>query len=233
MLDVAHIDTYYGKIQAIKDISFSVREREVVVVLGANGHGKSTLLKTICGLLPPASGTIELNGKRIDHLPMHRIVGLGVVYVPEENNLFQDLTVWENLLLGAYNSNARKDKEKNAQMVFELFPRLRERRNQIASTLSGGERKMLAMGRGLMSSAKLFSVDEPSVGLAPLVKMEVFKKIKEINQERGLTVILVEQEVESTLAISDRGYVMRDGRIVYEDLSQNLSIDIIQKQYLT
>ncbi len=232
MLDVAHVDTFYGRIHAIKDISLSVKEKEVVAVLGANGHGKSTLLKTICGLLAPASGTIEFNGRRINRLPMHRIVELGVVYVPEEKNLFQDLTVRENLLLGAYNSNARKEKEKNFETVFALFPRLKERQTQIASTLSGGERQMLAMGRGLMSSAKLFSVDEPSVGLAPILKLEVFRKIKEINTERGLTVILVEQEVESTLAISDRGYVMRDGRIVHEDASSNLSIDIIQKQYL-
>jgi len=233
MLEVNRINTFYGRIHALKEVSFLAREGEVVAVLGANGHGKSTLLKTICGLLTPLSGEIHFNGQRLNHLPMHRIVELGMVYVPEEKNLFLDLTVRENLLLGAYNSRARKEKEKSFQMVFELFPRLEERQNQVASTLSGGERQMLAMGRGLMASARLISVDEPSVGLAPRLKLEVFSKIKEINKERGLTVILVEQEVESTLTISDRGYIMKDGRIVHEDLSRNLSIETIQKQYLT
>src|SRR5271157_1228959 len=171
MLEVTRINTFYGKIHALKEVSFSAREGEVVAVLGANGHGKSTLLKTICGLLTPLSGEINFNGYRLNHLPMHRIVELGMVYVPEEKNLFLDLTVRENLLLGAYNSRARKEKEKNFQMVFELFPRLKERQNQVSSTLSGGERQMLAMGRGLMASAKLISVDEPSVGLAPKLKM--------------------------------------------------------------
>jgi len=233
MLEVNRINAYYGKIHALKEISFSAREGEVVAVLGANGHGKSTLLKTICGLLTPASGEIDFNGYRLNHLPMHKIVELGMVYVPEEKNLFLDLTVRENLLLGAYNPRARKEKKGNFQMVFELFPRLQERQGQVASTLSGGERQMLAMGRGLMASAKLLSVDEPSVGLAPRLKSEVFSKIKEINKQRGLTVILVEQEVASTLAISDRGYIMKDGRIVHEDLSSNLSIETIQRQYLT
>jgi branched-chain amino acid transport system ATP-binding protein len=232
MLEVTRINTFYGKIHALKEVSFVAKEGEVVAVLGANGHGKSTLLKTICGLLTPLSGEINFNGHRLNHLPMHKIVELGMVYVPEEKNLFLDMTVRENLLLGAYNSRARKEKEENFQMVFELFPRLKERQNQVSSTLSGGERQMLAMGRGLMASAKLISVDEPSVGLAPKLKLEVFSKIKEINKERGLTVILVEQEVESTLAISDRGYIMKDGRIVYEDLSRNLSIEAIQRQYL-
>jgi branched-chain amino acid transport system ATP-binding protein len=232
MLEVNRINTFYGKIHALKEVSFFAKEGEIVAVLGANGHGKSTLLKTICGLLTPLSGEIDFNGQRINHWPMYQIVELGIVYVPEEKNLFQDLTVRENLLLGGYNSRARKEKEKNFQMVYDLFPRLKERENQIASTLSGGERQMLAMGRGLMASAKLILVDEPSVGLAPKLKLEVFSKVKEINKERGLTVILVEQEVESTLAISDRGYIMKDGRIIHEDLSQNLSIETIQRQYL-
>jgi branched-chain amino acid transport system ATP-binding protein len=232
MLNVKDINVYYGEVHALRAISFSLQEGEIVAFLGANGHGKSTLLKSICGLLKPAGGRVEFMGRRIDHLPMHKIVELGVVYVPEEKHLFPDLTVEENLLLGAYNSRARKQKEENYQFVYNLFPRLNERRKQVASTLSGGERQMLALGRGLMSSAKLIAIDEPSVGLAPIIKKEVFAKIKEINQRQELTVIIVEQEVESTLAISDRGYIMKDGRIVHEDVSKNLSIDIIQKQYL-
>jgi len=232
MLQVERVNTFYGKIHALKDISLTVKEGEIVAVLGANGHGKSTLLKTVCGLLPPNSGDILFCGTRINNLPMHKVVKMGIVYVPEEKNLFQDLTVKENLLLGAYNSRARKDREKNLNTVMELFPRLGEREHQIVATLSGGERQMLAMGRGLMSSARLILIDEPSVGLAPSLKADVFKKIREINRERRITVILVEQEVASTLAISDRGYVMKDGRIVYEDESSNISIEIIQKLYL-
>jgi branched-chain amino acid transport system ATP-binding protein len=232
MLEVHKINTFYGEVHALKDVSFTVEDGEVVAFLGANGHGKSTLLKTVCGLLPPSTGHIEFNGRRINHLPMHKIVERGIVYVPEEKHLFPDLTVRENLLMGAYIARARKEREKNCEMVFELFPVLEKRQNQIASTLSGGERQMLTIGRGLMSSAQLMAIDEPSVGLAPRLKMEVFDKIKEINEQQGLTIILVEQEVESTLAISDRGYVMKDGRIVFEDKSNNLSIDVIQKQYL-
>jgi branched-chain amino acid transport system ATP-binding protein len=232
MLNVRNVNTYYGNVRALRDIDFSVQKSEIVALLGANGHGKSTFLKTICGLLRAATGVIELEGIPIGNLPMHKIVNMGLVYVPEEKNLFQDLTVRENLLLGAYIKRARKEKTDNYRMVFDLFPRLKERENQIASTLSGGERQMLAMGRGLMSSAKILAIDEPSVGLAPIVKIDVFKKIKDLNQQRGLTIILVEQEVESTLAISDRGYVMKDGRITHSDKSENLSIDTIQRQYL-
>ena len=232
MLDVNQINAFYGKFHALKDISFRIEDGELVVFLGANGHGKSTLLKTICGLIPSSTGYIKFNGTTINNLPMHKIVEMGVVYIPEEKHLFPDLTVKENLLLGAYNRRARKEKEKAYQFVFGLFPRLEERQRQIASTLSGGERQMLAIGRGLMSNAKLMAIDEPSVGLAPIVKIEVFQKIKEINQQQGLTIILVEQEVESSLAISRKGFVMKDGRIVLEDESRNLSIELIQKQYL-
>lgn len=232
MLEVHEINTFYGEVHALKDVSFTVEDGEVVAFLGANGHGKSTLLKTVCGLLSPSTGYIEFNGRRINNLPTHKIVESGIVYVPEEKHLFPDLTVKENLLMGAYIARARKEREKNCEMIFELFPVLEKRQNQIASTLSGGERQMLTIGRGLMSSAQLMAIDEPSVGLAPRLKVEVFDKIKEINEQQGLTIILVEQEVESTLAISDRGYVMRDGRIVFEDKSNNLSIDVIQKQYL-
>lgn len=232
MLDVSRINTFYGKFHALKDISFRVEEGKLVVFLGANGHGKSTLLKTICGLIPTTTGHIKFNGNILNHFPIHKIVEMGVVYIPEEKHLFPDLTVKENLLLGAYNRRARKEKEKRYQFVFTFFPRLEERQHQIASTLSGGERQMLAIGRGLMSNAKLMAIDEPSVGLAPIVKVEVFQKIKEINQNQGLTIILVEQEVESSLAISQKGFVMKDGRIVLENESKNLSIELIQKQYL-
>jgi branched-chain amino acid transport system ATP-binding protein len=232
MLEVHEVNTFYGKFHALKDISFRVENGEVAVFLGANGHGKSTLLKTICGLIPPSTGYVKFNGTPINILPMHKIVEMGVVYIPEEKHLFPDLTVKENLLLGAYNKRARKERETRYQFVFGLFPRLEERQHQIASTLSGGERQMLAIGRGLMSHAKLMAIDEPSVGLAPIVKAEVFHKIKEINQQQSLTIILVEQEVESSLAISRKGFVMKDGRIVLEDDSKNLTIELIQKQYL-
>ena len=232
MLEVHQVNAFYGKFHALKDISFRVGEGEVAVFLGANGHGKSTLLKTICGLIPASTGHIRFHGATISHLPMHKIVEAGVVYIPEEKHLFPDLTVRENLLLGAYNKRARREREKSYQFVYGLFPRLEERQHQVASTLSGGERQMLAIGRGLMSHAKLMAIDEPSVGLAPIVKVEVFHKIKEINQQQGLTIMLVEQEVESSLAISRKGFVMKDGRIVLEDESKNLTIDLIQKQYL-
>jgi len=232
MLEVHEVNTFYGKFHALKDISFRVEDGEVAVFLGANGHGKSTLLKTICGLIPSSTGYVKFNGTAINNLPMHKIVEMGVVYIPEEKHLFPDLTVKENLLLGAYNKRARKERETRYQFVFGLFPRLEERQHQIASTLSGGERQMLAIGRGLMSHAKLMAIDEPSVGLAPIVKAEVFHKIKEINQQQSLTIILVEQEVESSLAISRKGFVMKDGRIVLEDDSKNLTIELIQKQYL-
>ena len=232
MLEVHEVNTFYGKFHALKDISFRVEDGEVAVFLGANGHGKSTLLKTICGLIPPSTGYVKFNSTTINILPMHKIVEMGVVYIPEEKHLFPDLTVKENLLLGAYNKRARKERETRYQFVFGLFPRLEERQHQIASTLSGGERQMLAIGRGLMSHAKLMAIDEPSVGLAPIVKAEVFHKIKEINQQQSLTIILVEQEVESSLAISRKGFVMKDGRIVLEDDSKNLTIELIQKQYL-
>lgn len=232
MLDIKSIDTYYGDFHVLKEISFFVRKKEIVVLLGANGHGKSTILKTVCGLISPSSGVIELNGTPIQGLPIYKIVDMGLVYVPEERHLFPDLTVNENLLLGAYIPRARKVKDKNFRMVFELFPRLQERKDQIASTLSGGERQMLALGRGLMSSAQLMAIDEPSVGLAPILKKGVFDKIKEINEQQDLTIILVEQDVESSLAISSRGYVIKDGKIVYDDEAGELSVDIIQKQYL-
>jgi len=232
MLEVHDINTYYGKFHALKDVSFTVQEGKFAVFLGANGHGKSTLLKTVCGLVPSSTGYIKFDGIEINHLPMHKIVEMGIVYIPEEKHLFPDLTVKENLLLGAYNARARKHKEKNYKLVFELFPRLEERQNQIALTLSGGERQMLAIGRGLMSHAKLMGIDEPSIGLAPKLKIEVFEKIEEINKQQGLTLLLVEQEVESSLMISDKGYIMKDGRIVHEDESKNLTIDLIQKQYL-
>ena len=232
MLEVHNINTYYGKFHALKYISFTVQEGKFVVFLGANGHGKSTLLKTVSGLIPSSTGYIKFDGVEINHLPMHKIVEMGIVYIPEEKHLFPDLTVRENLLLGAYNARARKEKGKNYKLVFKLFPRLEERQNQIALTLSGGERQMLAIGRGLMSHAKLMAIDEPSMGLAPKLKMEVFEKIKEINKQQGLTLLLVEQEVEFSLMISDKGYIMKDGRIVHEDESKNLTIELIQKQYL-
>jgi branched-chain amino acid transport system ATP-binding protein len=232
MLQVSEINTYYGRFHVLKNISFIVEDREIVVFLGANGHGKSTLLKTICGLIQPSTGSITFQGIAIHNKPMHKIVEMGIIYIPEERHLFPDLTVQENLLLGAYNQRARKERQIKYQLVFDLFPKLKERKNQIASTLSGGERQMLAIGRGLMSNAKLMAIDEPSLGLAPIVKKEVFQKIKEINEQQGLTILLVEQEIESSLAISRKGFVIKDGRIVLQNESKYLTIDLIRKQYL-
>lgn len=233
MLDIENVNTFYGKFHILKDVSLSVQRGELIAILGANGHGKSTLMKTICGLIRPAKGRITFDGCEIsEKVPMHKIVEMGLVYIPEERHLFQDLTVRENLLLGAYISRGRKEISRRYDLVYSLFPRLKERHHQIAATLSGGERQMLAIGRGLMAKAKLMEIDEPSMGLSPILKKEVFKKIEEINKKRGVTIMLVEQEVEATLAISNRGYVMRDGRIVLGEECRKLSIDIIQKQYL-
>jgi len=232
MLKVNNINTFYGQFQALHNVSFKIKDGELAVFLGSNGHGKSTLLKTICGLLSPFSGQIEFNGHLINKLKIHNIVKLGIVYVPEEGHLFPELTVKENLLMGAYNRRARKDRYRNEQLVYSIFTRLEERKHQLASTLSGGERQMLAMGRGLMASATLMAIDEPSMGLAPILKKSVFKKIKQINDEEGLTIILVEQEVEASLDISDKAFVLREGKIVLSEDSSKICIETIQKHYL-
>ena len=215
MLEVDRIDTYYGEFQALKEVSLNVREGELVVVFGPNGHGKSTLLKTICGLLTPASGYVKFDGEQIDGMPTEKIVGMGMVYIAEDRHLFPDMTVLGNLKLGAYSAHARPKETENLDYVFQLFPRLKDWRKRNASTLSGGEARMLAIGRGLMAEARFLAIDEPSLGLAPMVRRDVFRTIKEIN-ETGISVLLVEQSVTQISEMADRTYLMEDGRIVFE-----------------
>jgi len=224
MLDVKNIDVYYGDAQALWDVSFSVNQGEIVTLVGSNGAGKSTTLKAISGLVPPSSGEILLEGNRIDRTPAHRIVELGVAQIPEGRRLWPGLSVQENLELGAYIPAARAMRAETMEWVFQLFPLLRKRRTQLAGTLSGGEQQMLAIGRGLLSRPKLLILDEPSLGLAPLLVGEVFETIQKINGE-GMTILLVEQNVNHALAISNRGYVLETGRIVISGSGKELLAD--------
>ena len=216
MLEVNKINSFYGELQVLYDVSLSVSDGESVVVFGPNGHGKSTLLKTICGLHTVASGSIKFNGEEMSKLDSSKIVERGVVYVAEDRHLFTEMTVLENLKLGAFNTNARTKEAENLHYVLELFPRLKQRIDKPALTLSGGEGRMLAFGRGLMSNAKFLAVDEPSLGLAPKLRVEVFEKISEINKERGISILMVEQDITEASMYSDKIYLVEDGRIVFE-----------------
>jgi branched-chain amino acid transport system ATP-binding protein len=224
MLDVEKINVFYDDAQALWDISFKVDQGEIVTLVGSNGSGKSTTLKAISGLVPPSSGEIRLEGIRIDHVPAHRIVEMGIAQIPEGRRLWPGLSVLENLELGAYTKGARAVREESLAYVFKLFPRLHERRMQLAGTLSGGEQQMLAIGRGLLSKPKLLILDEPSLGLAPFLVDEVFETIQKINRE-GTTILLVEQNVNYGLAISNRGYVLETGRIVLSGTGKELLDD--------
>jgi len=224
MLDVKNIDVYYGDAQALWDVSFSVNQGEIVTLVGSNGAGKSTTLKAISGLVPPSSGEILLEGTRIDRAPAHSIVEMGIAQIPEGRRLWPGLSVQENLELGAYIPAARAIRGETMEWVFQLFPLLRKRRSQLAGTLSGGEQQMLAIGRGLLSRPKLLILDEPSLGLAPLLVDEVFETIQKINGE-GMTILLVEQNVNVALAISNRGYVLETGRIVISGSGKELLAD--------
>ncbi|MCF8067436.1 MAG: ABC transporter ATP-binding protein [Desulfobacterales bacterium] len=215
MLEVKGIDSYYGHFRVLKNVFLKVEKGEFVVLLGANGHGKSTLLKTICGIMNPTAGHIIFDGQEIHNLIIEQIVEMGLVYIPEERNLFPEMTVMENLILGAHNSNARKEEAKNLDYVFELFPQLKLLEKQLCSGLSGGEQRMVAIGRGLMSSAKFLAVDEPSMGLAPNLTDQVFKTLSEVNKT-GVGVLLVEQSINKVLEYADRVYVLDDGKIVFE-----------------
>ena len=221
MLRVENINAFYSSIQVLRDVSFDIQEKEIVSMIGANGAGKTTILRTISGLLSPRSGTIQFLGKKIDRLAPHRIVDLGLVQIPEGRKLFPTLTALENLRLGAFHSSARVKREESLKKVFEIFPLLEERKDQLAGTLSGGEQQMLAIGRGLMSLPKLLMLDEPSLGLAPLIIREIFKVINEINKQ-GTTVLLVEQNVMQSLALANRGYVLENGIIVLSGESEDL-----------
>ncbi len=221
MLEVNGVSAFYGDAQALWDVSFHVNEGEIVTLIGSNGAGKSTMLKVISALLPSARGAIKLFDRRIDRLPSHRIVELGIAQIPEGRRLWPGMSVLENLELGAYAHQARAVRDESLQWVFELFPRLAERKNQLAGTLSGGEQQMLAIGRGLLSRPKLLMLDEPSLGLAPFLVAEVFNVIKQINGE-GVTILLVEQNVHHALELAHRGYVLETGRIVLEGESEEL-----------
>jgi branched-chain amino acid transport system ATP-binding protein len=224
MLEVEKINVFYDDAQALWDISFNVNNAEIVTLVGSNGSGKSTSLKAISGLVPPSSGQIRLEGTRIDRVPAHRIVEMGIAQIPEGRRLWPGLSVLENLELGAYTKGARAVREESLAYVFKLFPRLHERRMQLAGTLSGGEQQMLAIGRGLLSKPKLLILDEPSLGLAPFLVDEVFETIQKINRE-GTTILLVEQNVNYGLAISNRGYVLETGRIVLSGTGKELLHD--------
>jgi len=232
MLEVSNLDVFYGKAQALRGVSLRVNEGEIVALVGANGAGKTTLLNTISGLLHPASGSVEFLGKRIDRLAPHKVVKLGICQIPEGRKLFSDMTVWDNLEMGAYTSEARKRKEETHEQVYQLFPVLKERARQSAKKLSGGERQMVAIGRGLMSSPRLCMLDEPSYGLAPNLLSEVLGVIKHL-REQGITIFLVEQNVRHTLETADRAYVLENGRIVLEGKGEDLLQDEqVKKAYL-
>ena len=231
MLKVDNIDVYYGAIHAIKGISIEVPKGEIVTLVGSNGAGKSTTLRTISGLMKPKNGTILFEDKNIVGVPAHKIVGMGLCQVPEGRHVFANMSVMENLELGAY---LRNDKDGIARDldVFKKFPRLLERKDQISGTLSGGEQQMLAMGRALMSRPRLLLLDEPSMGLAPLLVKEIFNIIKEIN-ESGTTVLLVEQNANMALSIADKAYVLETGRIALAGTAQELaSSEAVRKAYL-
>ena len=232
LLEVKGLEVYYGVIQALKGIDFEVNEGEIVTLIGANGAGKTTTMQSVIGLIPPKAGTVSFEGKEITHLPCHKIVSLGMSQVPEGRRVFQELTVYQNLLMGAYIQKDKKAIKEDIEKIYARFPRLEERKNQIAGTLSGGEQQMRAMGRALMSRPKLLMLDEPSMGLSPLLVDEVFTIIKDLNKE-GTTVLLVEQNAGKSLAISDRAYVLENGRIVLSGTGEELlQSEEVKKAYL-
>jgi branched-chain amino acid transport system ATP-binding protein len=232
VLEIDKINVFYGQIQVLWDVSLKIEEKEIVALIGANGAGKTTLLNTISGEMRPSSGTITYLGKRIDNLPPHIIVEMGISHIPEGRKLFTDMSVRENLEMGAYSKQSWQNRHKTMEEVFQLFPRLKERAGQLARTLSGGEQQMVAMGRGLMSRPKLCIIDEPSNGLAPILVQEVFQIIKSL-RERGITILLVEQNVRQTLETADRAYVLENGRVVMEgDCATCLASEHIRKAYL-
>ena len=231
MLKVNDINVYYGAIHAIKGVSFQVSEGEVVTLIGANGAGKSTILNTVCGLLRSRTGSVEFLGESLASLPAHKIVELGMAHVPEGRRIFQQMTVEENLEMGAY-TQARSTIEPGLERVYGQFPRLKERRRQVAGTLSGGEQQMLAMGRGLMSGPRLLMLDEPSMGLAPILVEQIFDIIRQLHQA-GVTILLVEQNAQMALSVADRGYVLETGKIVATGAGADLLRDeTVKKAYL-
>ncbi len=232
MLEIKDLEVYYGMIQALKGISFEVNEGEVIALIGANGAGKTTTLHAVTGLLPVKAGEIIFDGKNVTKTPGHKIVSMGMAHVPEGRRVFAELSVYQNLKMGAY---TRKDKEeiaRNLEMVYKRFPRLKERKNQMAGTLSGGEQQMLAMGRALMSQPKIILMDEPSMGLSPIFVNEIFDIIKEVSAA-GTTVLLVEQNAKKALSIADRAYVLETGRITLQgDAKELMNDESVRKAYL-
>ncbi len=232
MLEVHEIHTYYDAIHALKGVSLHVEEGEIVTLIGTNGAGKSTTLNTICGLQHPRSGTIHFDGKPIHALPPHEIVALGIAQSPEGRRVFGRLTVTENLMMGAYTRTDKAAIQQDVQQVFEIFPRLEERRGQLAGTLSGGEQQMLAIGRSLMAKPRLLLLDEPSMGLAPILVETIFDTIRTINSQ-GTTILLVEQNALMALSMAQRGYVLETGQIVLHDSAQTLQQnEMVRKAYL-
>lgn len=232
MLEVNNINVFYGRIQALWDVGLKVNEAEILALVGANGAGKTTLLQTISGILHPTSGTITFLGKRIDNIPSYAIVEEGISHIPEGRKLFADMSVKENLEMGAYTRRAWEKRHETMEKVYNLFPTLKEREGQLARTLSGGEQQMVAMGRGLMSMPKLCIIDEPSNGLAPRLVAEVFQIVKSL-REQNITILLIEQNVRQTLEIADRACVLENGRMVLEGCCEDLlKSDHVRKAYL-
>ena len=233
MLEIDQIDVFYGDLQALWDVSLTVQDGEIAALVGSNGAGKSTLLKTICGLLRHTRGSIRFNGLQLNKMPAYQIVELGVCMVHEGRRLFPEMTVLENLEMGAFNAKARKNKNEMTVWVYQTFPRLRDRRNQTAGTLSGGEQQMLAIGRALMSQPSLLLMDEVSLGLAPILVRHIYQVVKEINRSKQITIFLVEQNVRLALEIADSGYIIETGSIVGHDKADLLlRSDHVKESYL-
>lgn len=233
ILEVKDLEVYYGVIQAIKGISFEVNQGEIIALIGANGAGKTTTLQTITGLIPSKAGTITYEGNNITKIPGYKLVGMGIAHVPEGRRVFAELSVLQNLKLGAYTRNDKNEMEATLKEIYARFPRLEERKNQMAGTLSGGEQQMLAMGRALMSHPKLIVMDEPSMGLSPLYVNEIFDIIRKINAD-GVTVLLVEQNAKKALSIANRAYVLETGKIVLSgDAKELMNDDSVKKAYLS
>jgi branched-chain amino acid transport system ATP-binding protein len=221
MLKVEHIDVSYGDLQVLWDVSFEVNEGEIVALVGANGAGKSTTLKTVSGILRPSSGRIRFLDQHLDQIPAYKVIDHGIAHVPEGRRLFPEMTVRENLIMGALTPRAKAKRDETMEWIFGFFPRLRERHKQLAGTLSGGEQQMCAVGRGLMALPRLIMFDEPSLGLAPILVADIFKIIQRIQQE-GVTILIVEQNTKHTLEICHRGYVLENGRVVLSGTGQEL-----------
>jgi len=233
MLKIKNISTFYGNIQALKDISIDVSEGEIITLIGANGAGKSTTLMSLSGIVPIKSGSIEFNGQDISHMSPDKIVSLGISQVPEGRRIFPQLSVKENLDMGAFLRNDKDGIKKDIEYIFSLFPRLAERKNQQGGTLSGGEQQMLAISRALMARPRLLLLDEPSLGLAPLIVQQIFEIIKKVNKENNTTIFLVEQNANMALKIAHRGYVLETGRIsMTDDAAKLLSNEDVKKAYL-